>query len=57
MEQEKLDEARKFLEEDKEKFEKLMNDSEKTAKKVIDEVEAKAKDKRDIIKNIEELNN
>ena len=57
MEQEKLDEAKKFLEEDKEKFEKLMNDSEKTAKKVIDEVEAKAKDKRDIIKRIEELNN
>ena len=57
MEQEKLDEAKKFLEEDKEKFEKLMNDSEKTAKKVIDQVEAKAKDKRDIIKKIEELNN
>lgn len=57
MEQEKLDEAKKFLEEDKEKFEKLMTDSEKMAKKVADDVEAKTKDKRDLIKEIENFNN
>lgn len=57
MEQEKLDEAKKFLEEDKEKFEKLMTDSEKMAKKVADDVEAKTKDKRDLIKEIENYNN
>lgn len=41
MEKEKLDEAKKFLEEDREKFEKLMNDSEKYAKSVADEVKMK----------------
>ena len=34
MEQEKLDEAKKFLDDDKEKFEKLMGDSEKMAKNI-----------------------
>jgi len=45
MEQEKLDEAQKFLEEDKEKFDKLMNDTEKLKKSSLDEAKAKALEK------------
>ena len=45
MEKEKLDEAKKFLDEDKEKFQKLMDDSEKRSKDVADEVKLKAYDK------------
>ena len=45
MEKEKLDEAKKFLDEDKEKFQKLMDDSEKRSKDVADDVKTKAYEK------------
>ena len=41
MEQEKLEEAKKFLAEDREKFRKLIDDSEKNYKKVQEEVKVK----------------
>lgn len=56
MEQEKLDEAQKFLEEDKEKFDKLMNDTEKLKKSSLDEAKAKALEKQKLQKQIEDLN-
>ena len=54
MEKEKLDEAKKFLEEDRTKFEKLMNDSEKYAKSVADEIKLKQRIKQELIKEKEE---
>ena len=56
MEQEKIDLARKQLEEDKEKFEKMMNDSEKNVKRTIDEVKQAGIDKSKLMKQIEDLN-
>ena len=56
MEQEKIDLARKQLEEDKEKFEKMMNDSEKNVKRTIDEVKQAGIVKNKLIKQIEDLN-
>ena len=53
MEQEKLDEARRFLEEDREKFEKLMNDSDKMVKKVDGDVKDKVKEKTALAKEID----
>ena len=53
MEQEKLDEARRFLEEDKEKFEKLMNDSDKMVKQVDGEVKRKLKEKAELSREID----
>lgn len=57
MEQEKIDLARKQLEEDREKFEKMMNDSEKNVKKTEEEVKAAINLKMKLIKKVEELNN
>lgn len=48
MEQEKLDECKKFLEQDQLKFEKLMNDAEEEAKAVADKVKEKAKEKKEL---------
>ena len=42
MEQEKLAEAQKFLKDDKEKFDVLMNDTEKGSKTAHDEAKAMA---------------
>jgi hypothetical protein len=56
MEQEKIDLARKQLEEDKEKFEKMMNDSEKNVKRTIDEVKQAGIVKNKLMKQIEDLN-
>ena len=56
MEQEKIDLARKQLEEDKEKFEKMMNDSEKNVKRTIDEVKQAGIVKSKLMKQIEDLN-
>ena len=53
MEQEKLDEARRFLEEDREKFDKLMNDSDKMVKKVDGDVKGKVKEKTELAKEID----
>jgi len=53
MEQEKLDEARRFLEEDREKFEKLMNDSDKMVKKIDGDVKGKVKEKTELAKEID----
>lgn len=53
MEQEKLDEARRFLEEDREKFEKLMNDSDKMVKKIDGDVKGKVKEKNELAKEID----
>jgi len=57
MEQEKIDLARKQLEEDKEKFEKMMNESEKNVKSTIDEVKAAGMFKARLANRIDELNN
>jgi len=57
MEKEKIDLARKQLEEDREKFEKMMNDSEKNVKRTEDEVKSAINVKMRLIKRIEELNN
>lgn len=46
MEQEKLDEARKFLSEDKEKFNKMMADSQKAAKTTADRVKELTMEKK-----------
>jgi hypothetical protein len=53
MEQEKLNEARRFLEEDREKFEKLMNDSDKMVKKIDGDVKSKIKEKNELARDIE----
>lgn len=53
MEQEKLEEANKFLAEDKEKFQKILSDSEKFAKAAADEVKAKIQDKIKLQKELE----
>ena len=53
MEQEKLDEARRFLEEDREKFEKLMDDSDRMVKKIDGDVKSKVKEKKELTRDIE----
>lgn len=55
MEQEKLNEARRFLEEDREKFEKLMNDSDKMVKKIDGDVKSKIKEKNELARDIEQF--
>ena len=55
MEQEKLDEGQKFLQEDKERFDKMMNDSEKDAKHKAEEVKRRGFEKMGLIKKIDEL--
>ena len=55
MEQEKLQEGEKMLTEDKERFDKMMNESEEAAKVIADEVKIKAKDKINLTTYIEEL--
>lgn len=50
MEQEKLEEAQKFLQEDKEKFDKLMNDGDKAAKNYAEQVKQKALEKQKLAK-------
>lgn len=45
MEQEKLDEGQKFLQEDKERFDKMMNDSEKNAKATAEKVKEMGREK------------
>lgn len=48
MEQEKLDEAKKFLQEDNVKFEQLANDNEREAKKAAAAVAKKVEEKRQL---------
>jgi hypothetical protein len=55
MEQEKLDEARKFLAEDKDKFNQMMADSQKSAKATADKVKDLGVEKKKMIKEIEVL--
>ena len=55
METEKLEVSYKFLQEDKEKFEKLMNDGEKAAKNVADQVKQKTLEKNKLIQEIEKV--
>ena len=55
MEQEKLDEGQKFLQEDKERFDKMMNDSEKNAKATAEQVKEMGREKQALIKKIDEL--
>jgi hypothetical protein len=57
MEQEKIALARKGIEEDKERFDKIMDDSDKNVKRTIDEVKKANAKKQGLIKYIEELNN
>lgn len=55
METEKLEVSYKFLQEDKEKFEKLMNDGEKGAKNVAEQVKQKTLEKNKLIQEIEKV--
>lgn len=55
METEKLEVSYKFLREDKEKFEKLMNDGEKAAKNVAEQVKQKTSEKNKLIQEIEKV--
>lgn len=55
METEKLEVSYKFLREDKEKFEKLMNDGEKAAKNVAEQVKQKTLEKNKLIQEIEKV--
>ena len=55
MEQEKLDEARKFLAEDKERFNNMMAESQKTAKSTADRVKELGFEKKKLIKDTEDL--
>ena len=55
MEQEKLEEAKKFLQEDREKFRKLIDDSEKNYKKVQEDVKIKQIEKSKLMKELEIL--
>lgn len=55
MEQEKLDEAKKFLQEDNVKFEQLANDNEREAKKAGEAVTKKSDDKKELANKITEL--
>ena len=57
MEQEKIEIARKGIEEDREKFEKIMNDSEKNVKITCEEVKNAHNEKLRLSRKIEELNN
>lgn len=57
MEQEKIILAQKGIEEDRERFDKIMNDSEKNVKKTLDDVKAAGILKIKLAKRIEELNN
>ena len=54
MEQEKLAEAQKFLKDDKEKFDVLMNDTEKGSKSAQDEAKAMALKKQQLLKKIDD---
>jgi len=45
MEQEKIEVARKGIEEDREKFEKIMNDSERNVKQTCEKVKKAAQEK------------
>ena len=55
MEQEKLDEARKFLAEDKDKFNQMMADSQKAAKSTADKVIALTMEKKQLGRECEDL--
>ena len=55
MEQEKLDEGQKFLQEDKERFDKMMKDSEKDATDKALQVKNMAQEKVKLIKKTEDL--
>ena len=55
MEQEKLDEAKKFLQEDNVKFEQLANDNEREAKKAGAAVTKKSEEKKALMKEIADL--
>ena len=55
MEQEKLDEAKKFLLEDDAKFVQLANDNEREAKKAGESVTKKSDEKKLLMKKIAEL--
>ena len=55
METEKLEVSYKFLREDKEKFEKLMNDGEKAAKNVAEQVKQKTVEKNKLLLEIEKV--
>jgi hypothetical protein len=55
METEKLEVSYKFLQEDKEKFEKLMNDGEKAAKNVAEQVKQTTLEKNKLIQEIEKV--
>lgn len=54
MEKEKLDESQKFLQEDKEKFMKLMDDSKRQATATELELKEKVEEKKRLIKQLEE---
>ena len=55
MEQEKLEESQKFLQEDQAKFQKLMEDSRNLAKNTETEVKQKAMEKQSLVKLFEEM--
>lgn len=57
MEQEKLNEAKKFLEEDREKFQKLMDDQKHEADEIVKKVKDAVMAKNDLILQFEEKNN
>lgn len=56
MEQAKLKESKRFLEEDQKKFLKLIEDSKQAAKDAEDQVKQKQFDKNQLIKSLEKLN-
>ena len=56
MEQEKLEEAKRNLEEQKEKFEKTISDSNKYVEDLVLQVRQKGKDKQKLNDQIERLN-
>lgn len=57
MEQEKLNEAKKFLEEDREKFQKLMDDQKHEADEIVKKVKDAVMAKNDLILQYEEKSN
>ena len=56
MEQEKLAEAQRYLQEDKEKFDVLMTDTEQGSKSAQEEAKKMADEKKNILKKIDDYN-
>lgn len=56
MEQEKLEQKRREIEEDRERYEKIVNDADKQDKKIQEELKAAVREKITLAREIEAIN-